>query len=222
MGLISFALILVPLGWLFFRLEWLPLTGGDFMEYNRIIFAPRLSLYTIIFLALAGLIWHHFAREGVRHRVEFALLVAVGVSIFLHVMSPNGILLTWQAYSQRADNAFRLFELRHEVEGRPIGILCDNYTLQAFCEMPDVYTYSRLPPIVADAEHSTFPANTDILVGILREKVGYVVVSRTGRRVAQSLVNRAGLASSVILDTDEYFAVALHPKPDEAGVPRTD
>ncbi|MBX7260015.1 MAG: DUF2079 domain-containing protein [Candidatus Hydrogenedentes bacterium] len=222
LGIIAFALILVPLGWLFFRLEWLPLTGGDFMEYNRIIFAPRLSLYTIIFLSLAGLIWHHFAREGVRHRVEFALLIAAGVSIFLHVMSPNGILLTWQAYGQRADNAARLFGLRHEMQGRSVGILCDNYTLQAFCEMPEVYTYSRLPPSAADAEHSTFPANTDILVGILREKIGYVVVSRTGRRVAQSLLNKSGLVSSVILDTDEYFAGELPPRPGMGGGSQTD
>jgi hypothetical protein len=203
----AYSSVFIPLAFHFFSSEVPDSFSPTLSWLIQTLCTPRYSLY---FVATLGLLL--FWREG-RAPVPSKWQLGLAASVLLTFLGVGmfalaGIVRTGIYYQRQIAPAREVFALRNSTDKYLSCILVDYQTHQAFADYQNVFVYNRLPWEMAPGEGRYYPANSQIVQTLIKDRIEYVVLSKeSAEDVNGFLINPQNTVP--LFETERFVALKL-------------
>jgi len=180
---------------------------------NTIIYSEHLTIFCVVCLLGAVLLWEGLPGERRRSSLQIALVLVVIAGAVLTAANFEDMRLYWgrsvQQTEFRPEYTQEIFDLRAVTDKASTAVLTDYQTYQAFYDYERAFIFRRLPWFLLQGDARLFPANRPELERLLLREIEFIAIAQDESADLLPLVEGLGLKLEQISAGERYVVYAL-------------
>lgn len=140
--------------------------------------------------------------SGAQRRTAYGFGIVAAVFALFCFVTPYAPAQAWQAYQAQAPAATFVFDAAARLPVDAV-VLADLSTFQPLYRFGRAYAYERLPASLAP-EAAGYPDNVALLGSLLKNSVGYVLISRASEPDLAPLMRRSGVRYDEVASSTQF------------------